>query len=400
MPNTILTPTMVTREALAVLHQKLNFVGNVNRTYDDSFAKDGAKIGSTLKIRLPNQYVVRSGATLSAQDTVEQSVDLAVATQKGVDLNFTSTDLTLSLQDFSQRILEPAMSQLAASIEADALSMATDVYQSVWNGGAAATFQKVLAGRKILQDALAPLNDRNALLNTQDNVDMVDALKGLFNDPTSLSKQYKEGFMGRTAGFDFSENTLVPNFTRGAGNTAYTTSTLVGVLATDGTAYSTITVASGSGALVKGDVFTIANVFKVHPETKASTGILQQFVVTAAYAGGGGSVSISPAIVLGGGRQNCVIPSTSATAAISFLGTASTAVGTSLLFQKDAFAFATADLVMPKGVDFAAREVLDGISMRIVRQYDINNDKFPTRLDVLYGYKTIRPQLAVRLHNN
>jgi hypothetical protein len=391
---------MVTREALAVLHQKLNFVGNINRTYDDSFAKDGAKIGSTLKVRLPNQYTVRTGATLTTQDTAEQSVDLAVATQKGVDLNFTSTDLTLSLQDFSARILEPAMSVLAAGIEADALSMANDVYQSVWNGGAAATFQRVLAGRKIMQDALSPLNDRNALLNTQDNVDLVDALKGLFNDQTSLAKQYREGFMGRTAGYDFSENTLMPSFTRGAGNTAYTTSTLVGALATDGTAYASITVASGSGALVKGDVFTIANVFKVHPETKISTGILQQFVVTTAYAGGGGSVAISPAIVLGGGRQNCIIPSTSATAAISFLGTASTAVGTSLLFQKDAFAFATADLVMPKGVDFASRQVLDGISMRIVRQYTISNDSFPTRLDVLYGYKTLRPQLAVRLHNN
>ena len=228
----------------------------------------------------------------------------------------------------------------------------------------------------------------------------MDALKGLFNDQTSLSKQYREGFMGRTAGYDFSENTLIPTFTRGAGNTAYTTSTQTGTLATDGTAYASITVASGSGALVKGDVFTIGNVFKVHPESKASTGILQQFVVTAAYAGGAGSVTISPSIVLGGGRQNCIIPTTSATAAITFLGTASTAVGTSLLFQKDAFAFATADLVMPKGVDFASRQVLDGISMRIVRQYDINNDKFPTRLDVLYGYKTIRPQLAVRLHNN
>jgi len=391
---------MVTREALAVLHQKLNFVGNINRSYDDSFAKDGAKIGSTLKVRLPNQYTLRSGATLSAQDTAEQSVDLAVATQKGVDLNFTSTDLTLSLQDFSARILEPAMSVLAAGIEADAMSMTTDVYQSVWNGGAAATFQRVLAGRKIMQDALAPLNDRNALLNTQDNVDLVDALKGLFNDQTSLSKQYREGFMGRTAGYDFSENTLIPSFTRGAATTAYTTNTQVATLATDGTAYAAVTVATGTGAMVKGDVFTIGNVFKVHPESKASTGILQQFVVTAAYAGGAGSVSISPSIVLGGGRQNCIIPTTSATAAISFFGTLSTAVGTSLLFQKDAFAFATADLVMPKGVDFASRQVLDGISMRIVRQYDINNDKFPTRLDVLYGYKTIRPQLAVRLHNN
>jgi hypothetical protein len=169
---------------------------------------------------------------------------------------------------------------------------------------------------------------------------------------------------------------------------------------TSTTPVSAITVATGTGAMNKGDVFTIGNVFAVHPETKVNTGVLQQFVVTANYAGGAGSVQISPAIVMAGGGQNVVIPTTSATAAIAFAGTASTSVGTSLLYQKDAFAFATADLLMPKGVDMAAREVFDGISMRIVRQYDINNDRFPCRLDVLYGYKTIRPQLAARLHNS
>lgn len=391
---------MITREALRILHQKLTFVGSVNRQYDDSFGKDGAKIGDTLRIRLPNQYTVRTGATLSTQDTLENQVSLQVNNQRGVDLNFQSTELTLSLDDFSKRILEPAMAVLAASIENDALSMYQDVSQSIWNGGNAVTFGRVLAGRKIMQDALTPLGDRTALLNTQDNVDLVDALKGLFQDQNNVAKQYREGYMGRTAGFDFTENTLIPRHTRGAANTAYTTSTLVGVLPVSATPVSTITVATGTGAMAKGDVFTIANVFSVHPETKVSTGILQQFVVTAAYAGGAGSVSISPSIVLAGGAQNVTIPTTSATAGLSFAGTLSTAVGTSLLYHQDAFTFATADLVMPKGVDFASRQVMDGISMRIVRQYDINNDRFPCRLDVLYGYRTIRPQLAVRLHNN
>lgn len=400
MPNTILTPTAVTREALRVLHQKLNFVGSITRDYDDSFAKQGAKIGDSLKIRLPNQYTVRTGATLSAQDTTETSVTLQVATQKGVDLNFTSTDLTLSLDDFSKRIIDPAMSVLAANIEYDAQSMYKDVAQSVWNGGSAATLAKVLAGRKILQDALAPTNSRTANLNTQDNVDLVDGLKGLFNDSATVSKQYKEGYMGRTAGFDFVENTMWPSHTRGAANTSYTTDTRTSALATDGTEYSTLTVASGSGSWAVGDVFTIANVFRVHPETKVSTGVLRQFTITAVSSGGAGSISISPGIILGGAKQNTSIPSTSATAAITVAGTASTAVGTSLLYQEGAFAFATADLVMPDGVDWKAREVFDGISMRMIRQYDINNDKFPTRLDVLYGYKTLRPQLAVRLHNN
>ena len=399
MSNTILTPTAVTREALRILHQKLNYVGSINRQYDDSFAKEGAKIGDTLKIRLPNQYTVRTGAALVAQDTAESSVSLQVGTQKGVDLNFTSVDLTLSLQDFSQRILDPAMSVLTAAIEADAMSMYKDVYQTVWNSGSALTMAHVLAGRKILQDALVPLDNRTANLSTQPMVDLVTDSKSLFNAQGEISKQYKEGYVGRAAGFDFMENTLWPAHTRGAANTSYTVDTRTSALATDGTAYSSFTVASGSGSWNVGDVFTIANVYRVHPETKNSTSVLHQFVVTEGVSGSG-TLKFSPSIVLGGAKQNCTISSTSATAAITVAGTASGTDDTSLLYHKDAFAFATADLVMPKGVDFAAREVMDGISIRIVRQYDINSDKFPCRLDVLYGYKTIRPQLACRLHNN
>lgn len=390
MANTILTPTAVTREALRILHQKLNFVGNITRDYDDSYAKAGAKIGDSLKIRLPNQYTVRTGATLSAQDTTESSVTLQVATQKGVDLNFTSVDLTLSLDDFSKRILEPAMSVLAANIEYDALSMYKDVYNSVWNGGAAATYNKALDASVILQRSLTPMTDRTALMNPLDMADIVKDTKTLFNDQAQLSKQYKEGYMGRAAGFDWAENTLLPPFTRGGSNGAY----LVNGASQTG---ATLTVDTGATAPSQGDIITIAGVYSVHPETKHSTGVLQQFVV-----GSGATTTsfpISPAIVTSGATQN-VSGSPADNAAITFAGTASTAVGTSLMFQKGAFAFATADLVMPDGMHFAAREVMDGISMRIVQNYDINNDKFPCRLDVLYGYKTLRPQLACRYHNN
>jgi hypothetical protein len=398
MANTILTPTAVTREALRVLHQKLNFVGSITREYDDSFARQGAKVGDTLKVRLPNQYTVRTGATLAAQDTSESSVELKVQTQKGVDLNFTSVDLTLSLDDFSERILEPAMSVLAANIEADAMSMYRDVYNQVSNQGQPATFAKILQGRKILVDNLAPLAGRTCNLNTQDNVDLVDALKGLFNDRASISKQYREGFMGRTAGFDFMENTLWPSHTVGtkAGTPLVNGAGQTGAsLATDGWTAST-------AALKAGDVFTIAGVFRVHPETKQSTGILQQFVATAdgsANGAGALTIAIAPAMVVSGAGQN-VSNAPTDNAAITVAGAASTAHGVSLAYHKGAFAFASADMVMPRGVDFAAREVFDGVSMRIVRQYDINNDKFPCRLDVLYGYKTLRPQLACRLANN
>lgn len=398
MPNSILTPTAVTREALRILHQKLNFVGNIKRDYDDSFAKSGAKIGDSLKIRLPNQYTVRTGATLSAQDTSEISTTLQVATQKGVDLNFTSVDLTMSLDDFSKRILDPAMSVLAANIEADALSMMLDVYQSVNNIGAAITFGKLMSSRKVLNDALAPMdNNRSILLNTQDNVDLVDGLKGLFQDSAAIKEQYREGSMGRTGGYDFYENTLIANQTTGtaAAATGYTVN---GAVTANGSTF--VVLSGGANTFKKGDVITFVGCNRVHPETKADTGVLQQFVVTADYAGGGGVLSFAPAIYTSGGRQNVVAAGIANGVAVAKIGGASAIYKPSLAFHKDAFAFATADLVMPQGVDFASRQVLDGISMRIVRMYDINNDKFPCRLDVLYGYKTIRPELACRILSN
>ena len=398
MPNTLLTPTAVTREALRILHQKAAFISSINRQYDDSFARSGAKTGDSLKIRLPNQYTVRTGATLSAQDTAETSVTLQVATQKGVDLNFTSADLTLSLDDFSKRILQPAMSVLAANIEADALTMYKDVYYEVANVGSPATFARVLGARKILVDNLTPAGDREVMLNTQDNVDLVDALKGLFQDSKEVARQYREGYMGRTAGFDWTENTVIPTHTVGtkAGTPLVNGTSQTGAsLVTDGWTAS-------SAVLKKGDIFTIAGVFRVHPETKAVTATLQQFVATAdgtADGTGNLTVAIAPSIVTSGATQN-VSGSPADNAAITVVGTASTAHGISLAYHPDAFAFATADLVMPNGVDFASRQVLDGICMRIVRQYDISADKFPCRLDVLYGFKTIRPQLACRMANN
>jgi hypothetical protein len=401
MANSILSPTAVTREALRILHQKCNFVGAINRQYDDSFARSGAKVGEKIKIRLPNQYMVRTGPALSAQDTAETSLALQVTTQKGVDMNFSSAELSLSLDDFSKRVLEPAVSVLAAAIEADALSMRKEVYQQVNNHGQALTFARLLAGRKKLEDALTPPANRTALLNTTDNADLVDALKGLFHDEDGIARQYREGSMGRTAGFDFYENTHLATHTSGArggtplimGATADGASQIV----TDGWTNSV------TGLLKVGDVFEIAGVNAVHPETKADLGVRQQFVVAGSDVNSNGSgvatIAISPAIVASGPRQN-VTTTPNDNAALSFAAAGGATYGQSLLFQEDAFTFATADLVMPGGVDWAAREVFDGISMRVVRQYDINADQFPTRLDILYGYKTLRPQLACRLANN
>jgi hypothetical protein len=395
MSNTILTDTKVTREALRILHQKLNFVGSIDRQYDDSFAKSGAKIGDSLKIREPNQYTVTTGKTLDVQDTPETSQTLTISSQKHVGMNFSSAELTLSLDDFSKRIIEPAMSVLAASVEADAMSMYKDVYNSVWDSGNAITYADVLDARVLMQRGLAPANDRTANLNSQDMVDLVKDTKTLFNHGGEIGKQYKEGYMGRASGFDFVENTMWPGHTRGSGDTSYVVNTSTGI--TSGTA--TITTTGGSGTVAVGDVFTVEGVYSVHPETKVSTGVLQQFVATAAQTTTG-AWAVSPTPITSGAKQNVTIVSAGASKDVTFFGTLSDAMTTSLVYQKEAFTFATADLVMPGGVDFGRRENMDGLSLRLVRQYDINNDNLPCRVDILYGYKTLRPQFASRLHFN
>lgn len=395
MANSLLTPTAVTREALRILHQKLNFVGNIDRQYDSSFANEGAKIGDTLQIRLPNEYTVRTGKTIDVQDTTETSVSLTMATQKGVDVEFSSKDLTLDLDDFGKRILDPMMSVLAANIESDALSMFQDVYNQVDNVGSSATFLTLLNGRKILVDNLAGATNLKVNLDTQTNVDMVDVLKGLFQDSSNISKQYLEGMLGRTAGFEFFENTLMPRHVTGTddGTGDYLTD--------DATAQTgtSLTIDTGAGTLLKGDVFTVAGVNRVHPETKVDTGVLQQFVVTTSTGTSATTVTMTPEIIATGAKQN-VSNGAANNQALTKVGGASATHDISLGYAKDAFAFVTADLRMPRGVDFAAREVMDGISMRILSDYDITNDEFPTRVDVVYGFKAIRPQLAVRYANN
>lgn len=396
MANTLLTPDEITRAALAVLHQKANFIGSINRAYDDSFAKSGAKIGDALRIRLPNEYTVRSGMAMSAQNTTERQVTLTVSSVKGVDLYFTSEELALDIQDFTTRIIEPAMARLAANIEADALSMYKDVWNLSDEDGVAASLDSYLKGRKILNDNLAPPDRRKALISTSHAVKLVSSGKTLFHAEDEIRKQYVEGAMGRAAGFSFMENTLLLDHTTGtaAKTTGYTVN---GAVTTNGS--TVVTVAAGSTTFLKGDVFTVAGCFRVHPETKVSTGQLQQFVVTADYSGGAGDISFAPAIYTSGGSQNVTsggMPTGNALVKVG-AGANETLTG-SLVFHPNAFTLATADLPLPDGVDFASRQVMDGISMSLVRDFNISDRTFPCRLDVLYGFKTIRPELACRIH--
>jgi hypothetical protein len=400
MANVNLTPDMITDEALKVLHQKCNFVGNIITDYDDSFAKDGAKIGNTLRIRQPIQYATGTGATMAtgaAADTEQSQTTLTVSSQRHVAMRFTSEELAMDIDDFSKRHVEPAVAVLAANIEADAFNMIDEVANTV-HAGTAVAFSEVLQGRKKLVDGLAPQGDRAAILDTQANVDLVDALKGLFQDSSQISSQYKEGMMGRTAGFDFYENTLLPSHTTGAegglGNYLVNDAT-AGVTTGANLTSGSLIVDTGTKTIKEGDVFTIANVYSVQPESKVSTGELQQFTVLA-DAAGAGTLSIAPPIITAGEYQNVnSVPANNA--ALTFLGAASTAYKQSLLFQKGFACFATADLVMPKNVHMASRRQFEGISMRLVSDYDIVKDRVYTRLDVLYGFKVLRPQLACKI---
>jgi hypothetical protein len=394
MSNTLLTVDKITRKALVVLHQKLNFIGNIDRQHEASFGNDGMQIGETIRIRLPNQHVVRTGQVWSAPAIVEQQVPLTVNRYRGVDMNFSDQDFALRIEDFTERHIEPAMSVLAAHIENDAMSMANSVYQVVNNIGAPIGTRPVSQARKLLTDALAPSGDRTLILNTQDNLDYIEAVKGLFQDSTSISKQYREGLTGRNAGFDVYENTLIPTPTTGTALSA-TTYTVNGASQVG----SGVIVATGSTTFAVGDVVTFAGCFRVHPETKQATADLQQFVVTTAYVGGAGTLLIAPSIVVTGARQNVSASPTNGGAVVK-VGGASTVYRQSLAFHRDAFTFATADLPLPKGTDMASRKVMDGISMRMIRDFDSTNARFITRLDVLYGYTAQRPELAARILSN
>lgn len=393
MANTLLTPDIITREALRILHQKLTFVGNINRAYDDSFAQEGAKIGDSLRIRLPNQYVVRTGATMSAQDTTETQVTLVVATQKGVDLDFTDKDLALDLDDFTKRILDPAMSVLAAAVESDALTnMTKDVFNVIDSDGSALTFKDLTDGGALLSDNLAPLDQRTALLSNTSQSTIVDALKGLFQDSNSISDQYLEGMMGRTAGFNFFSSSHVT--LHQTGTAAKTTGYITNGAGQSG---SSLTIDGGTTTFLIGDVVTVATVFRVHPETKVSSGVLQQFVVTADSGTSATTLAISPSIVATGGAQNVSNTVGDGVAIVKVGAGANDTMTSDLVYHKDAFTLATADLILPTDVDFGSRQVFDGISMRIVRQFQIADGTWPTRLDVCYGFKTIRAQTAARL---
>ena len=400
MANSILTIDMITRKALEILENNLVLTRNVNRQYDDSFAVEGAKIGSTLRIRKPDRALVTDGAALQVQDENQQYTTLTVSSQKHIGVNFTSAELTMQLDDFAELILKPRVSQLAASVDADVANAYKSIYNSVGTPGTTpATSLVLLQAQQKLNEFAAPMNPRYATVNPAANAGLVEGMKGFFNPTGTISKQFANGMMSTgVLGYDeINMSQSIANHTTGSSATLPIVATTV---STQGQSTLAISFTSGSPTFKKGDVFTIATVYAVNPQTRQSTGSLQQFVVTEDLSISStttGTLNISPAIYTAEHALATVNEFPAASDALTFLGGSATGYAQNLIYHKDAITMATADLLLPQGVDMASRQVHNGISMRIVRQYDINNDRMPCRIDVLYGYSVIRPEMACRM---
>jgi len=399
MSNSILTIDMITRKALEILENNLVLTRNVNRQYDDSFAVEGAKIGSTLRIRLPDRALVTDGAALQVQDDNEQYTTLTVASQKHIGVNFTSAELTMQLDDFAERVLKPRISQLASSIDADVANAYKAIYSSVGTPGTTpATSLVLLQAQQKLNENAAVMSPRYATVNPAANAGLVEGMKGLFNPTDTISRQFKNGMMGMGV-LGYEEINMSQSIKQHTTGTWGTTITVTTTVAAQGQATLGLSFTGSSQSWNVGDVFTVANVYSVNPQTRESTGSLQQFVVTAAVTAQNATttVSISPAIYTSVNALATVDSFPVAGAAVTMLGAATTQYAQNLVYHKDAITFATADLLLPQGVDMASRQVHNGISLRVVRQYDINNDRLPCRIDVLYGFSTIRPAMACRI---
>ena len=396
MSNSLLTIDMITRKALEILENNLVLTRTVNRQYDDSFAVEGAKIGSTLRIRLPDRALVTDGAALQVQDDNEQYTTLAVSSQKHIGVNFTTAELTMQLDDFAERVLKPRISQLASSIDADVANSFKYIGNSVGTPGTTpATSLVLLQAQQKLNENAAVMSPRYATVNPAANAALIEGMKGLFNPVSAISKQFKNGMFGEgILGYDeLNMSQSIKQFTTGSRTGTVTVNATV---TTEG-ATTVVLTGLGSTTIKAGDVFTIADCFAVNPQTRESTGSLYQFVALADVTASTTASVTVPAMYSAGQALATVDALPQSGKAVTFVGAASTQYPQNLIYHKDAIAFATADLLMPQGVDMASRQVHSGISMRIVRQYDINNDRLPCRIDVLYGYSVIRPQMAVRL---
>jgi hypothetical protein len=400
MANTLLTPTKILDESLMILENNLTFSSRINREYSKEFAVSGAKIGSTVNARKPNRFVGTTGPNLNIENVNETSVPISLTTQFHVDFTFSSQELTLIVDEFADRYLKPAMATIANKIDFDGLALAGNVANSIGTVGTTPNDISVLlnAGVKLDNEAAPRDGQRTVVWDPATNGSMVKAAAGLFNPSNKIGSQYESGIFSPSGlGFDIGMDQNVNVFTTGSRSN--------GTVSGAGQTGSTLTV-TGLGAaatVAKGDVFTIAGVYGVNPQNRQSTGVLRQFTVTApatADGSGNATLSIFPAINTAASNQQyqTVSAGPANAAAVTWDVAASTQYSANLGYHKDAFTLVTADLedVSQYGA-WGARRMHKGISLRISRQYAIGTDTVPCRIDVLYGWSPVYPELACRI---
>lgn len=415
MPNNLITSSMITNETLRILHNRSAFLKNIDRQYDDQFAKKGAKAGATINIRKPVQFTVRSGAVVNLQDVNEQTTPLTIQPEFGIDWTFSDYDLSLSIDEFSKRYLMPAGNRLASELD---FRIASTIKNQVWNfsgtpGTTPSTAQAWLDSATVLDNNTAPRDgERFAALTPNANGKLVGGMAGLFHATDRNTQQVKSGMMDSNLGFDFGMSQNLPTHTVGplGGSPAVNGANqgLINAGSTDNPASSTTSLitngwtAAAAQRLAAGDVITIAGVFAVNPETRQSTGALQQFVVTANVSSdgaGNATIPISPAIIAGGSYQNVTARPANAAAITVVTGAANTGYQQNFIWHRSAITLATVDMELPNGTDMAARSVYEGVSLRFIRDYDVTNNRRICRFDILAGFTAQRPEWICRVTN-
>lgn len=411
MSNTIITPTIIAREALMQLKNNLVMGNNVHREYRKEW--DGIKKGSTVNIRRPVLFDVTDGATLTKQDVQEANTSIAVDKRKHVGWAFVTQDLTLSIEEYSKRYIQPAVIALANNIDAALCGLYDDVPNWVGTpGNTINSFADLALAPQRLDEFAVPTDQRKCALSPADYWGMTGNLTGLQIERPAESA-YRRGMLGNVAGLMVSQDQNVKThttgtFAPGTGDVLSASLNVTYANANKDTWSQTLATdqwTSNDAILTAGDIVTLASVNAVNPipgeSTKQNAGFLRQFAVLSAVTASGtgtATLTISPPIITSGPYQTCTAaPAENAT--ITPLGTASTGYKQNLVFHKNAFALVTIPLEMPDGVSFKARETDPdtGLSIRVLKAYDIINDEDVIRLDILYGIKTLTPDLATRV---
>ena len=414
MANNLVTPTWITKETARILVNNLKFAGTVNRDYNPQYVQAGAKVGYTVNARLPQRFLTTKGQALQIQAINDQFVPVTLTDQANVGIAFSSADLTVAVDDYRERYVRPAAEQLANTIDFDGLNrLFVDVWQNVGTPGTVPNSNLTyLQAGALLDDAACPMDGRVACLAPITAATLANANLALFNPQATISEVYRKGQFGndQLGVAEWYKDQNVANYTTGT----FTSSTPVVSSANQtGSTLATSGWASGATSFAKGDTFVVAGVFQVNPQNYQSTGQLQKFVITQAVSDTAGAITfnISPSIITSGNLQTVsnspannaiVAPIGSTITVTSGTGTmAATGTRQGLMYHPDAFTMVMVDLEMPEGGALASRvsNTQLKIALRFARQWNIQTDQNAARLDCLYGWKTIRPELACRIQS-